>query len=140
MIKAEEKELPWWKSLFIHGDFANIPDEFNIYEGNEPSRYPAFERKGPFLSPIKIRIPQPNTHGNSGEITGIGEGITAGGIKIPPNIEMEVPEFDDLLWGNEYNGDILQLMSNTIWSIRELEARYDSYYAQLENELNKLEY
>jgi hypothetical protein len=121
MMNDNNNILPCLKTFFVHGDFDNAPADFDIFDE---------------IGSDKEKKPEDDGEKDTG-----GKG---GDRKPPTDTEAPIPpESGDPLLGEIDIGkddDLLKLIRDTLWEIREFETELDNSLEQLENKFDKKEY
>jgi len=120
--------LNWLKIFFVHGDFENAPDDFDILEE--------------IVESISKRE---NIIANENENTQAKEEGGKGKIKPPKGTETpSPPKFEDPILNDAYQfgkeDNFLKLIRDTLWEIREFERELDDSFEKLNNKFDKQEY
>jgi hypothetical protein len=119
-------KLSWLKTSIVHGDFEDAPDDFDIFDEIEISKRKRFERDDTAKDEDTVK-------------KGGGEKKPPTGTEVPTT-----PKFEDPLLDEAYqfgkNDDLLKLIRDTLWEIREFEMELDASFEQLENKFDKKEY
>lgn len=123
METDREKILAWLKTFFIHGDFENAPDDFDISD--------EIEKSGTKRIKSKSRGVQDTDR-------------QSGGIKPPTDTTVPtLSESEDPFLDGVYpfkDDDLLELIPGALKEIHAFNAELDNSLEQLEDKFNKNEY
>ena len=118
-MKDNRNILSCLLTFFVHGDFKNLPEDFDVFDEIE-------KRNGP------DKTDKSTGRTSSGDIK-----LSTGADVPPPTQEIEDPLLDKAYWTDD---ELLKLLRDTLRDIKKFEMELDNSFEQLENKFDKKEY